>query len=110
MTRRKVSSQPRRGARMSAVDDLRQEHAANGLIGGISRFWVLLALRNFRIDARDCRTTTKAQTRRVATNAFDVDENRLCANGADAVHVANPGMCGGILNGQQTDTLDMSDI
>jgi hypothetical protein len=95
---------------MSALYDLRQEHAANGLIAGISRFWVLLALRNFCIGARDCRTTTKAQTRRVATNAFDVEENRLCANGADAVHLANPGMCGGILNGQQTDTLDMSDI
>ena len=28
--------------------------------------------------------------RRVATNASDVEENRLSANGADAAHVANP--------------------
>jgi hypothetical protein len=67
---------------------LRQEDAANGLVEGISPFRVSLARQNFRIGARDCRTTTKAQMRRAAANAFDVGENRLYV--VDAAHVASP--------------------
>ena len=102
MMRRKAPSQPRRGTRMSALYDLRQEHAANGLIAGISRFWVLLAHRNFCL-ARETAVPPQMRKRDAPPQSPAMPKKFVsAANCAVARILANPGICGGIRNGQKT--------
>jgi hypothetical protein len=72
-------------------------------------FRVSVAGQNFRIGARDARTTTKAQMRRAAVNVFDVEEKRLCANDASAAHSRSPGICVGFRTARTAKTYYLSE-
>ncbi len=53
-------------------------------------FSSLLACQNFRVRARDRRTTTKAQMRRAAATVYNLQKIRLCANGTVGADAAKP--------------------